>query len=311
MIKRTLYFGNPAYLGLTDKQLTVRLPQVEQNADLPESFKKEIQAKIPVEDIGLVILDHRQITLTHGLLNALVENNSAVIHCNSEHLPIGLVLPLEGNTVQAERFRDQIGASEPLRKQLWQQTVQCKIRNQAALLSRNNKNSGPLLSLAQRVKSGDATNCEGTAAVYYWQHLFSPAIDFYRNREGDPPNNLLNYGYAILRAIVARGLVASGLLPTFGIHHRNRYNAYALADDIMEPFRPFVDSVVLEITAKEKEYKELTKDLKKQLLCIPTLEVVIEKERSPLMVGMQRTTSSLVKCFEGTSRKLLYPEFDE
>jgi CRISPR-associated protein Cas1 len=218
-------------------------------------------------------------------------------------------LPLEGNSIQSERFRTQIEASNPLKKQLWQQTVQYKIRNQAAVLKKTGKESGPLQSLSKNTKSGDLTNCEGSAAVYYWKHLFSPSINFYRRPDGDPPNNLLNYGYAILRAVVARSLVASGMLPTFGIHHRNRYNAYALADDIMEPYRPYVDSIVLDLISTEEDYTELTTELKKRFLSIPTEDVIIDGERSPLMVGIQRTTASLVRCFNGTSRKLLYPEF--
>jgi len=309
MIKRTLYFGNPAYLGMTDQQLVVRLPQVEQCTGMPDSFRREAQAKIPIEDIGIVILDNYQITLTHGLLNALLENNTAVIQCNASHLPYGLILPLEGNSVQSERFRTQIEASEPLKKQLWQQTVQYKIRNQAALLKKVGKDQGPLYTLAKNTKSGDIMNCEGTAAAFYWQRLFSPWVNFYRRRDGDPPNNLLNYGYAILRAVVARSLVASGMLPTFGIHHRNRYNAYALADDIMEPYRPYVDSIVYGLISTEEDYTELTTELKKRLLSIPTEDVMIDGERSPLMVGIQRTTASLVRCLEGSSRKILYPEF--
>ncbi len=308
MIKRTLYFGNPAYLGLTDKQLVVRLPQVEKSSEFNESFKKDAQARIPVEDIGIVILDNKQITITQGLLSALLENNCAVIQCNSAHMPVGILMPLEGNTIQAERFKYQIDTSEPLKKQLWQQTVQSKIRNQAAVLIACRKDSGPLTSLIRKVNSGDPYNCEGTAAAYYWKNLFPGQLYFTRSRDGLPPNNLLNYGYAILRAVTARSLVSSGLLPTLGIHHRNRYNAFALADDIMEPYRPYVDKIVLEIVESVENYEELSIDLKKKFFVLPVTEVCLDGETSPLMAAMFRTTSSLVKCFDGTSRKLLYPE---
>ncbi len=159
------------------------------------------------------------------------------------------------------------------------------------------------------VRSGDPDNIEGRAAAYYWKTIFPHLPEFKRGRYEQPPNHLLNYGYAILRAVVARGLVSSGLLPTFGIHHRNKYNAYCLADDIMEPYRPFVDKVVCEIIANGEDYTLLSTSIKKQLLNIPAMDIKIEGEKSPLMVGLQRTTASLVKCFEGSLRKIVYPEF--
>jgi CRISPR-associated protein Cas1 len=280
---------------------------VEKNEDLPESFKKEATTTIPVEDIGVLIIDNGQVTLTQGLLAALLENNTAVIICNDTHHPGGLLLPLSGNTLQSERFQAQIEASEPLKKQLWQQTITAKILNQAALLKKAGKDNNKLIWFSRNVKSGDTENVEGRASYYYWENLFPASLGFSRKRDGDPPNNLLNYGYAILRAIVARNLVGSGLLPTLGIHHRNRYNAYCLADDIMEPYRPFVDEIVLQIVAGGKGYEELTTDIKKMLLNIATMDVHFDNERSPLMVGMQRTTVSLVQCFEGKARKVVYP----
>lgn len=238
MIKRTLCFSNPAYLSLRNAQLVIKLPEVEK-ADVSDSFKREATTTIPVEDIGVVVLDNKQITITQGVLEALLENNCAVITCDSSHLPVGLMLPLCGNTTQNERFRCQLDASLPLKKQLWQQTVQCKIRNQAAVLQTTHGSvARNMLAWATDVKSGDSDNLEARAAVFYWRNLFADIPNFTREREGVAPNNLLNYGYAILRAVVARGLVASGLLPTLGIHHHNRYNAYCLADDIMSPTAP-------------------------------------------------------------------------
>lgn len=308
MIKKTLYFGNPVYLSLTNEQLLIKLPEVEKSGSLPDLFKKNAVKSIPVEDIGIVILDHKQITITHGLLESLLANNCAVITCGSNRMPVGMMLPLSGNTTQSERFRDQIDASLPLKKQLWQQTVKQKIENQAYVLSTTRKEVVKnMLAWASVVKSGDPDNYEARAAAYYWKSLFPDIPNFIRDREGVPPNNLLNYGYAILRAVVARSLVASGLLPTLGIHHHNRYNAYCLADDIMEPYRPFVDKLVIEIIDSKMDLENLTTELKSILLNIPVLDVVINGKRSPLMVAMAQTTGSLYKCFSGELRKISYP----
>lgn len=308
MIKKTLCFSNPAYLSLRNAQLVIKIPEIEKVDSLSEDFKKAAEVTRPIEDIGVVVLDHKQITITQGALEALLENNSAVITCDSQHLPVGLFLPLVGNTTQNERFRDQLNASIPLRKQLWQQTIQCKIKNQATVLKEFSSVETRCMEVwANDVRSGDPDNLEARAAVFYWKSLFSHIPDFVRAREGVAPNNLLNYGYAILRAVVARSLVSSGLLPTLGIHHHNRYNAYCLADDIMEPYRPYVDRLVYEITDHYGNENELSKDIKAELLSIPTLDVVINGKRSPLMVAVSQTTSSLYKCFSGELRKIAYP----
>lgn len=309
MIKKTLCFSNPAYLSLRDGQLVIKLPEVEKAENLTDDFKKATEVTRPIEDLGVVVLDHKQITITQGALEAMLENNCAVITCNSDHLPVGLLLPLVGNTTQNERFRDQLDASIPLRKQLWQQTIQYKIRNQAAILNLCSDAETKCMQVwANDVRSGDPDNLEARAAVYYWKSLFGHIPGFIRDREGIAPNNLLNYGYAILRAVVARSLVASGLLPTLGIHHHNRYNAYCLADDIMEPFRPYVDRLVYDITEQYGVDVELSKDIKAELLSIPALDIVIGGKRSPLMVGVSQTTASLYKCFSGELRKIVYPE---
>ncbi len=307
MIKRTLYFGNPSYLSLNNGQMVLRLPEVEKS-DLSEPFKKEAFKTFPIEDLGVVVIDHRQITITQGLMSALLDNNVAVITCDDTHHPAGLLLPLSGHTVQSERFRAQIDASLPLKKQLWQQTVQVKIRNQATLLRRIGVPVDNMLHWASAVRSGDPDNYEGRAAAYYWKNFFPGELEFTRDRNGIAPNNLLNYGYAILRAVVARSLVGSGLLPTLGIHHRNKYNAYCLADDIMEPFRPLVDDVVRKIVMSGEDYQELSRPVKQQLLEIPVVDILLDGDRSPLMVGLQRTTASLARCFEGDGRRVLYPE---
>lgn len=311
MIKKTLYFGNPAYLSVKNSQLVIKIPEVVTNDTLPDIFKQKAVRTIPIEDIGVVLLDNSRITLTHGVIEALLKNNCALITCDNSRMPCGLMLPLAGNTTQTERYRHQITASSPLKKQLWQQTVQAKINNQAYVLSSKAgvvvKNMHKWMS---NVKSGDPDNFEARAAVYYWANLFPEVDGFVRFRKGIPPNNLLNYGYAILRAIVARLLVASGLLPTLGIHHRNKYNAYCLADDIMEPYRPFVDNLVLGVMQESSSISEISKEHKSQLLKIPVLDVVINGQKSPLMIAVQQTTASLAQCFMGEIRKIKYPSFE-
>jgi CRISPR-associated protein Cas1 len=298
MIKRTLYFGNPAYLGKKDGQLKVIDPE-----------SKQEKASVPIEDIAVVLLDHWQITITHALIADLVERNVALIACDSKHMPSGLMLPLDGNHVQTERFRLQIDATEPLLKNLWSQTVKAKIENQAAMLQRSGFENKRLLALVPQIKSGDPENIEGRAASVYWKLLFNEH-DFTRDRFGVEPNSHLNYCYAILRSIVARALVSSGMLPTLGIFHRNKYNAYCLADDIMEPYRPFCDEIVYGMfIEKEIESEEITRAQKAKLLSIATVDVLIDGKKSPLMVALSRTTNSLYECFEGTRRKIVYPEF--
>lgn len=308
MIKRTLYFGNPAYLSVRLSQLEIRLPEVENNPTLPDGFKSSAVKRVPIEDIGVVVLDNNRITVTQGALSALLDNNVAVISCDEHRMPSGLLLPLSGNTTQSERFRHQIEASQPLRKQLWQQTVQAKILNQSSVLYRVRKlDCGNMEAWARQVKSGDGDNLEGRAAAFYWQSLFGHIEGFRRDREGVAPNNMLNYGYAVLRAVVARSLVGSGLLPTLGIHHHNRYNAYCLADDIMEPYRPYVDMLVAGLADSGADCSNLTTEIKSKLLSVPVLDVVINGRRSPLMVGVGMTTASLYKCFSGEQRKIAYP----
>ena len=308
MVKKTLYFGNPAYLSLRNGQMVLRLPQVEKNDTISESFKKEAERTFPIEDLGIIILDDKRITVTQGLLECLAENGCAVMTCDSTHHPTGLLLPMEGNTLLGERSRYQVECSKPLRKQLWQQTVQAKIANQASNLNRlvhvENRN---MLAWVGQVRSDDADNLEARAAAYYWKNIFPEFPGFVRGRFEEPPNNLLNYGYAILRAVVARSLVATGLLPSLGIHHHNRYNAYCLADDIMEPYRPIVDAVVKELVGKNNDIDELTVEMKRDLLSIPTVDVFIKGQNRPLMVAVDQTTSSLYKCFAGESKRLIYP----
>ena len=306
MIKRSLYFGNPAYLSLKMKQMVVKIPHKD-DGDMP-ACEEDMIRTLPIEDLGIIILDNKQITITQGLMEALLENNCALITCDSKRMPVGLMLPLAGNTIQNERFRSQLDSSLPLRKQLWQQTIEAKIRNQAAVLKyQTGEEHRNMLKWSESVRSGDVDNMEARAAVYYWKSIFPNIPDFVRDRDEEGVNALLNYGYAILRAVVARALVGGGMLPTLGIHHHNRYNAYCLADDIMEPYRPYVDKLVAAMLDGDIE-PTINAINKVKLLNIPVLEVRINGKRSPLMIAVSQTVSSLVKCFRGDCRKLIYPE---
>lgn len=308
MIKKTLYFGHPAYLSLQNGQIVIKMPEVEKSDNVSDLVRRESVTKRSIEDVAFVVLDHRQITLTQGLLAALIAGNCAVITCDGRGMPVGMHLPLSGNTVMSERFRQQLAASLPLRKQLWQQTIRQKIENQAAVLRECTSCETRCMNVwAADVRSGDPDNLEGRAAAYYWKNIFPSVLAFTRDREGAPPNNLLNYGYAILRAVIARALVSSGLLPCLGIHHHNRYNAYPLADDIMEPYRPYVDRLVVSLMRDCPDYSELTRELKGTLLTIPTLDVYIDGLRRPLMVAASITTASLSRCFSGEGRRLVLP----
>lgn len=303
MIKKVLCFSNRAALSCRQRQLII------QTAD--HATGEPCEYSRPIEDIGVVVIESEQVTLSSYLISSLLENKVALIICDSKHMPSGLMLPLEGNTVQSERFNAQVSASLPLKKQLWQQTVSMKIRNQGAVLRKaNNVEIGNMLAWASQVKSGDSDNLEGRAAAYYWKNLFDESPRFVRRQEGDDPNGLLNYGYAILRAVIARSLVASGLIPTLGIHHSNKYNAYCLADDIMEPYRPYVDLMILDIMRKHQLSPEISKETKKHLLSIPAMDVRIGKLSRPLMIAASMTTASLAKCYLGETRKLLYPEIE-
>ena len=303
MIKKTLCFSNRAYLCCKNRQLVITV--YDHVTGEPSEHTR------PIEDIGVIVIESEQVTLSSYLISYLLENKVAIIVCDQKHMPFGLMLPLVGNTEQTERFNAQIEASLPLKKQLWQQTIAMKIRNQAAVLKRvNNMEVGNMIAWSSQVRSGDSDNLEGRAAAYYWKNLFEDNPGFIRRQEGIDPNGLLNYGYAILRAIIARSLVASGLIPTLGIHHSNKYNAYCLADDIMEPYRPYVDLMVVDMIKTHNLPPEITKETKKHLLTIPTIDVKMGKLSRPLMVAASMTTASLAKCYLGELRKLSYPEMD-
>lgn len=292
MLKRALFFSTPYCLSLKNNQMIIYTKEMP-----------EMQRSVPIEDIGFVVLEHQQISVTLPLLNALSDNNAAVIICGDNRMPNAMLMNLDSNKTQGETYRAQIAASEPLKKGMWKQIVEYKIKNQARLLSKLGKDGDRLKPYYMNVKSGDTDNREGMAARIYWNELFGP--DFVRSREGVEPNNLLNYGYTLLRAAVARSLMGSGLFPAFGIFHRNRYNAFPLADDIMEPYRPFVDEIVYNMYL-EGECK-LTKDVKSRLLYLLFADTVFDKVTRPLDVGLTITTASFAKCFSGTRKRVVYP----
>lgn len=262
------------------------------------------EATIPIEDIGFIVIDNPETYVSITAFNLLVSNNAAVIICNQSHLPNGMFLNLNSHHIQQEIFKEQINASQPLKKQLWQQTIKEKIKNQGLLLEQITNTTNKFEFLASKVTSGDSTNMEAVAASFYWKSFFEH--NFKRERFGDYPNNFLNYGYAILRAATARALSGSGLLNTFGIHHKSKYNAFALADDIMEPFRPIVDEAVNTIIQHYDE-QELNTEIKSVLLQILTRTVYFKNEKSPLMVALQKTASSLQQCYTGERKKIKYP----
>lgn len=292
MLKRALFFSTPFCLSLRNGQMIVHTKEAP-----------DMQRSVPIEDIGVVVLEHQQISVTLPLLNALSDNNVAVILCGDNRMPNAMLMNLDSNKTQGEHYREQIEASEPLKKGLWRQIVEAKIRNQAALLHKLGRDGDKLKPYYMNVKSGDADNREGSAARIYWSELFGR--QFVRTREGIAPNNLLNYGYTILRAAVARSLMGSGLLPAFGIFHRNRYNAFPLADDVMEPYRPFVDESVHSLYAAGKT--QLTQEVKGELLRILFADTRFDKVVRPLDVGLTFTSASLAKCFAGDRKKILYP----
>lgn len=301
MIKKTLVFSNKAYLSLKLKQLVIKREN--------ELTGEEEVITRPIEDIGMMMIESGQVTLTSSLVSELIQNNIGVIFCDSKHMPANMILPLEAHTLQSEKSIAQIQASLPLKKQLWQQTVSAKILNQGAVLRQvTGLNVGNMIKWGSSVRSGDPENLEGRAAAYYWRNMFMESGRFRRDKDGEDGINIfLNYGYAILRAIIARSIVGSGLTPLIGIHHSNKYNANCLADDIMEPYRPYVDLLVADMVLKQNLNNGLDKEAKKTLLTIPNLDVSFGKIRRPLLVAASITTSSLAKCFSKESRKVIYP----
>lgn len=292
MLKRSLVFMHPAALSLRNGQMVI--------------IRKEISddnLTVPIEDIGLVMINHAMVSLTIPLLNALTEQNVAVIFCNEKGMPASMLYNLQSNTTQGETLRNQLEAGEVLKKTLWKQIIETKIKNQAALLNKMGKEGSILKPLYTNVKSGDSDNREGIAARLYWSALFGR--DFIRDRNIPGINSLLNYGYSVLRAAVTRALVSSGLFPALGIFHHHRSNAFPLSDDLMEPFRPFVDEIVFELTTQDET--ELSTATKSRLIRVLYVDTYFSKVTRPLSVGLSMTMASLAKCYAKEQKKLVVP----
>ena len=294
MLKRTLVFSSPMILSLKNQQLVLTFK------DSPDE-----KQTVPIEDIGVVLLEHQQTSITLPLLNALAENEVQVVICNSKGMPNAMLQSMNSNNLQGETLRNQIACGEVLKKQLWKQVVEAKIRNQASLLDSVGENGNVLKPFYSNVRSGDVDNREGIAARIYFQHLFGES--FIRNRDNPGINALLNYGYSILRAASCRAIVSSGLLPAIGIYHHNRSNAYPLADDLMEPFRPFVDGVVYDLAMRGNT--GLTKEVKGELISVLYADTLFEKIKRPLSVGLSMTTASMVKCLSKELNTISLPAF--
>ncbi len=297
MLKRTIFISNPAKLSIRNEQLVV------------ETTEHGQIKSVHLEDVGMIILEHQQISLTHAVLQQCMGNNIVLINCDQKHMPQGIMLPHEGHVELSERHREQLVASTPLKKNLWAQTVQAKITNQDAVLRWRGCTIPKMAHLVREVNSGDGGNCEGRAAAIYWSNLFETFPSFLRGRYGEPPNHYLNYGYAILRAMMARALVSSGLILSLGIHHQNKYNAFCLVDDMMEPFRPFVDIIVCHLVDEDLISEDITLEHKTRILSIATMDVIVDGRKSPLWNAVIRSAQSLQLCFKGSARKLLFPEY--
>ena len=294
MLKRTIVLTNPASLRLKDNQVKIAL-----------RAEGEEERSVPKEEIGVVLVENQQVSITIPLLNALADDNVAVIFCNAKGLPHSMLQPLDANTTQGETLRLQIDTSEPLRKSLWKQIVETKIKNQSRLLDKWQRNGSLLKPHYTHVLIGDADNREGIAARIYWMELMGE--DFVRDRDEEGINSLLNYGYAVLRAATARALVGSGLMPSLGLFHHNRSNPFPLADDIMEPFRPYVDDVVMQLC--EEGRFTLDKETKQALVNVLYSDTQFDNVSRPLQVGLSMTTASLVKCYDKEITKLALPIF--
>lgn len=292
MIKQTLMLTSPVYLSLKDAQLVITF---KDNKDTVTR---------PIEDIGFVVIEHPEVSISVPALNELADNNVSVIFCDKKKMPKTMLMTLEGNTTQQESYKYQIDATAPTKKNIWKQLVEAKIKNQALLLNKVGKNGDVLKQYYMNVKSGDTDNREGAAAREYWGRIFDE--EFKRERDGFPPNNLLNYGYTILRAAVARALIGSGLYPAFGVFHRNRYNAFPLADDVMEPYRPFVDEIVYHLYY-DGATSELDNQTKSKLLRVLFADVKMGKVTRPLENALSLTTASLLRMYKGETDKLSLP----
>jgi len=292
MIKRTIEIsGEQTYLSVHNGQLVIKREGLE-------------VGRVPCEDIGLLILDSKATSYTHTALVEPLRHDAVIVLCGDNHHPAAFVLPVAANSLQTERLRRQAEAKKPLAKKLWKHIVQAKIANQAAVLE-DAEPAARMRALIASVRSGDPANVEARAARIYWPALFGDA-GFRRDPEGGPPNNLLNYGYMVLRASMARAICGSGLHPSLGLQHHNRYNPFCLADDLLEPYRPWVDGRVRELHVAG--IRAIDRNVKHRLLEVLTDSVRVSGEAGPIMVAMQKTAASLGQCYAGEGEELALPE---
>ena len=296
MLKRTLFFQSPGYLNLSDKQLSFSSKTTGENS----------KRTVPVEDIGMVVVENPQIVITSALLQSLAANNVIVIFCDDKHMPTSFFSSMIANETAQRHIHAQLTASESLKSRLWKQTVAAKIKNQAQVLFRVQQDGTRLHEMSKNVKNGDPENVEAVAARLYFSKVAGEK--FLRDPDGNMPNAALNYGYAIIRAAMARALTGSGLLCVSGIHHHNKYNPFCLADDIMEPYRAFVDDEVFSNSIFQGK-TEISLDMKKYLLSLLAADVMIKGMKRPLQNAMSYTTASLVRCFLKEQQQIDYPEF--
>lgn len=292
MIKRTIDISaGPTFLNIENDQLVI-------------TREHERIGTVPCEDIGVLMIDHYATTYTHGALTRLLGRGAVIVLCGNDHLPVGILLPLENNELHTQRLRIQAAAPLPLRKKLWKQIVTYKIKSQAMNLPVEHPEHRKLLAMADKVKSGDTSNCEGQAARFYWPAMMG--ADFRRDPAGAWPNPLLNYGYMVFRAALGRAIVAGGLHPAIGLYHANRNNPFVLADDLVEVFRARIDRAVVEYV--KTGTTEIDRDAKRAVLQLLSEPITVAGQSGPLMVGLHRMVSSLVQCFEGSAKKLDLPE---
>ncbi len=295
MIKRIVDISKAAFLSLKQQQLLI-------------DIKAEALRQLPIEDLGILILQHPAIVLTQQVIIACQKNNVVIIFCDERHLPYSAILPLaESHSLPHKMLQQQIAITEPTRKRLWQQIVQQKIAQQAKTLSSLGKNATRLNYLKTKVKLGDSSNCEATAAQAYWKLLFGK--EFKRDINQNEINSLLNYGYSIVRAMIARSICGAGFHPTLGLFHKNQYNALCLADDVMEPFRPWVDWYVYQL-AQEGNI-EINQSSKQCLLAILNATVTQNDKKMPLMVSSHYLIANLKRCYNKEVNQLVYPELEE
>lgn len=292
MIKRIVSISNPARLSHKNRQMVV-----EREGYISET--------VPVEDMGVLILENPAISHTQGLFTLCAECNVAVIFCNRKHLPTAILLPLESNSLHSRTIAKQSNMSQPLRKRLWQAIIKAKINEQAKVLLATTSEDSSLPAYAARVKSGDPQNIEAQAARIYWQRLFGEK--FRRDKNGNGINVLLNYGYAIVRAAVARAIVGTGLHPSLGVHHHNQYNSFCLADDMLEPLRPAIDIKVYTLYKDSGGEPVLTPENKQSLLETMTGECSISDTRLPIMVALHHYASSIRKVICGDDKQIKIP----